>query len=258
MRLANFAAANARKFQKSILMADWLARTELLIKEEGLRKLQEANVLVVGLGGVGAAAAEFIARAGVGKMTIVDGDSVDISNCNRQLPAMRSTVGKPKVQVVGDRLQDINPDLELTRVQEFIEPERAESLLDEDFDYVVDCIDSISPKLQIIVQSLERKIPLVSSMGSGGKLDASRVRVVDISKTYNCVMARTLRKRLKKFGVRKGFKAVFSTELPITESLQLTDGTGFKKSFYGTISYMPSLFGLHMAETVVRDLLVEK
>ncbi len=191
-------------------MADWLARTELLIKKEGVRKLQEANVLVVGLGGVGAAAAEFIARAGVGKMTIVDGDSVDISNCNRQLPAMCSTVGKPKVQVVGDRLQDINPDLELTRVQEFIEPERAESLLAEDFDYVVDCIDSISPKLQIIVQSLERKIPLVSSMGSGGKLDASRVRVVDISKTYNCVMARTLRKQTE-----RALKSHFMVQLVI-------------------------------------------
>ncbi len=236
-------------------MEEWLARTELLIKEEGIKKLQGANVLVVGLGGVGAAAAEYIARSGVGKMTIVDGDSVDISNCNRQLPALRSTVGKPKVQVVGDRLKDINPDLELDRIQEFIELERAESLLAEDFDYVVDCIDSISPKLSVIVESLERKIPLISSMGAGGKLEASRVQVVDISETYNCMMARTLRKRLKKLGVKNGFKVVFSNELPIEGSLQLTDGKDFKKSFYGTISYMPSLFGLYMAETVIRDLL---
>lgn len=236
-------------------MTDWLERTELLIKQEGVQKLHNANVLVVGLGGVGAAAAEFIARAGVGKMTIVDGDCVDVSNCNRQLPAMHSTVGQPKVAVVGNRLQDINPDLELTKVQEFIVPERAESLLEEPFDYVVDCIDSISPKLHIIAQSLEKRIPLVSSMGAGGKLDASCVQVADISKTYNCMMARTLRKRLKSFGIRKGFKAVFSKELPVEGSLQLTDGADFKKSFYGTISYMPSLFGLYMAETVVRDLL---
>lgn len=236
-------------------MTDWLVRTELLIKEEGIQKLQNANILMIGLGGVGATAAEFITRAGIGKMTIVDGDCVDMSNCNRQLPAMHSTLGQPKVAVVGSRLQDINPNLDLTSVQEFIIPERAESLLADPFDYVVDCIDSISPKLHIIAQSLEKKIPLVSSMGAGGKLAASRVQVADISKTYNCMMARTLRKRLKNFGIQKGFKAVFSNELPVEESLQLTDGTEFKKSFYGTISYMPSLFGLYMAETVIRDLL---
>lgn len=236
-------------------MKDWLVRTALLIGQEGVQKLQNAEILVVGLGGVGAAAAEFLARAGIGTMTIVDGDKVDISNCNRQLPAMRSTVGQPKVDIVGNRLLDINPDLALTKVQEFIVPERAEHLLSGSFDYVVDCIDSISPKLHIIAQSLEKKIPLVSSMGAGGKLEANKVQVADISKTYNCMMARTLRKRLKKFGIRKGFKAVFSNELAVEGSLQLTDGSDFKKSFYGTISYMPSLFGLHMAETVIRDLL---
>lgn len=236
-------------------MTAWLARTELLIKKEGLRKLQNSNVLVIGLGGVGATAAEFIARAGVGEMTIVDGDSIDLTNANRQLPALRSTLGKPKVAVVAERLQDIAAGLKVTELQEFIVPERAKSLLSADFDYVVDCIDSISPKLHIIAACMERKMPLVSSMGAGGKLIAGSVQVTDISKTYNCMMARTLRKRLKKFGIRKGFKAVFSHELPIEDSLQRTDGSDFKKSFYGTISYMPSLFGLHMAETVIRDLL---
>lgn len=236
-------------------MTDWLVRTTLLVKDEGIKKLQKANILVVGLGGVGAAAAEFIARAGVGRMTIVDGDIIDVSNINRQLPATHSTVGKSKARVVGEHLKNINPDLNLTEVAEFIVPERAEWLLSEDFDYVVDCIDSISPKLHIIAKAMEQKIPLVSSMGAGGKLKAGQVRVDDISKTYNCMMARTIRKRLKKFGIREGFKAVFSDELPIEGSLQLTDGTDFKKSFYGTISYMPSLFGLHMAETVIRDLL---
>ncbi|PVX51775.1 tRNA A37 threonylcarbamoyladenosine dehydratase [Balneicella halophila] len=236
-------------------MTDWLVRTELLVKEEGIRKLQSANVLVVGLGGVGAAATEFIVRAGVGKMIIVDGDVIDTSNINRQLPALHNTVGKSKVSIVAQKLKNINPKLILTEIEEFIEPDRVESLLSEGFDYVVDCIDSITPKLHIIAEAKAREIPIISSMGAGGKMLASSVQVTDISKSYNCMMARTIRKRLKFFGIRKGVKVVFSNELPNAESLEMTDGSGYKKSFYGTISYMPSLFGLHMAETVIRDLL---
>ncbi|MBN9285770.1 MULTISPECIES: tRNA threonylcarbamoyladenosine dehydratase [unclassified Flavobacterium] len=236
-------------------MAEWTERAELLFKKEGLDKLQNANVLVVGMGGVGSFAAEFIARAGVGKMTIVDGDVVDITNINRQLPALHSTVGAPKVTIVGDRLMDINPELQLTRVQEFLSPERAFELVTPEFDYVLDCIDSITPKLNLILAAKRKKVKIISNMGAGGKLLASKVTVRDISKTDVCPLAKTIRKRLKKEGITTGVKAVFSTETPDETSLKMTDGLNFKKSFYGTNSWMPALFGLHAAETVVKYLL---
>lgn len=239
-------------------MAEWTERAELLFKKEGLEKLKNANVLVVGMGGVGSFAAEFIARAGVGKMTIVDGDVVDITNINRQLPALHSTVGKPKVTIVGDRLMDINPELELTRIQEFLSPERAFELITPEFDYVLDCIDSITPKLNLILAAKRKKVKIISNMGAGGKLLASKIVVKDISKTDVCPLAKTIRKRLKKEGISTGVKAVFSTEKPDETSLKMTDGLNFKKSFYGTNSWMPALFGLHSAETVVRYLLKEK
>lgn len=236
-------------------MAEWTERAELLFTSEGLNKLRKSNVLVVGMGGVGSFAAEFIARAGVGKMTIVDGDVVDITNINRQLPALHSTVGMSKVDVVGDRLQDINPELKLTRIKEFLSPERAYELVTTEFDYVVDCIDSITPKLNLIKSARDKKIKVVSSMGAGGKLDASKVKVSDISKTNNCHLATAVRKRLRKMYVQKGVKAVYSTEIQKEGSLRMTDGQNFKKSFYGTCSYMPGLFGLYCAETVIRYLL---
>ncbi|MGH2665363.1 tRNA threonylcarbamoyladenosine dehydratase [Flavobacterium sp.] len=236
-------------------MAEWTERAELLFKKEGLERLKKSNVLVVGMGGVGSFAAEFIARAGVGKMTIVDGDVVDITNVNRQLPALHSTVGQPKVKIVGDRLMDINPELELTRVEEFLSPERAFELVTQDFDYVLDCIDSITPKLNLILAAKRKKVKIISNMGAGGKLLANKVVVKDISKTDVCPLAKTIRKRLKKEGISTGVKAVFSTEKPDATSLKMTDGKNFKKSFYGTNSWMPGLFGLHAAETVVKYLL---
>lgn len=236
-------------------MAEWTERAELLFKKEGLNKLQNAKIMVVGLGGVGSFAAEFLARAGVGNMTIVDGDVVDITNVNRQLPALHSTVGEPKVTIVGDRLMDINPELNLTRVQEFLSPERAFEIATEDFDYVLDCIDSITPKLNLIVGAKKRGVRVISNMGAGGKMLASKVTVKDINKTEVCPLAKVVRKRLRKMGVKKGIKAVFSLEKPDETSVKKTDGTNFKKSFYGTNSYMPALFGLYAAETVIRDLL---
>ncbi|HTG65893.1 MAG TPA: tRNA threonylcarbamoyladenosine dehydratase [Flavobacterium sp.] len=236
-------------------MAEWTERAELLFRKEGLEKLQNAHVLVVGLGGVGSFAAEFLARAGVGKMTIVDGDVVDITNINRQLPALHSTVGQPKISIMGDRLMDINPELQLTRVQEFLSPERAFEIVTPDFDYVLDCIDSITPKLNLIVGAKKKGVKIISNMGAGGKMVASKVVVKDISKTDVCPLAKVVRKRLKKMGVSRGVKAVFSTEKPDEGSVKRTDGTNFKKSFYGTNSYMPCLFGLHAAETVIRHLL---
>ncbi len=236
-------------------MAQWTERAELLFKKEGLEKLKKAHVLVVGLGGVGSFAAEFIARAGVGSMTIVDGDVVDITNINRQLPALHSTVGQPKVDIMGDRLMDINPELKLTRIKEFLSPERAYELVTHEYDYVLDCIDSITPKLNLIISAKRKKVKIISNMGAGGKYEASKVKVADISKTEYCPLAKTVRKRLRKEGVSKGVKVVFSTEVPDETSVKITDGTNFKKSFYGTNSWMPGLFGLHAAETVIKYLL---
>lgn len=237
-------------------MTDWLQRSELLVKTEGLEKLNKANLLVVGLGGVGSFAAEFLARAGVGNLTIVDGDTIDITNINRQLPALQSTIGQNKVDVVVERIKDINPDINLTPINEFLSPERMDEILEENnFNYVLDCIDSISPKLALIKACRRRKIKLVSSMGAGGKTDPSKVLVRDLSKTNNCFLAKQIRKRLKKEGITKGFRCVFSTEIQNEDSLKLTDGSNYKKSYYGTISYMPALFGLNAAAEVINYLL---
>ena len=235
-------------------MEKWQERTELLFKTEGLRNLKNAHVLVVGLGGVGSFAAEFLARAGVGNLTIVDGDIVDITNINRQLPALHSSVGMPKVNVVGDRLMDINPKLQLYRIEEFLSPERAFEIVSPKYDYVLDCIDSVTPKLNLIFACKRNRVKVISSMGAGGKMDASKVKVANIKNTVHCHLAKTIRKRLKKMNIDK-LKVVFSSEIQDACSLKMTDGTNYKRSFYGTNSYMPCLFGLYAAETVIRYLL---
>ena len=235
-------------------MKKWQERAELLFKKEGLNKLENSNVLVVGLGGVGSFAAEFLVRAGVGKLTIVDGDTVDITNINRQLPALHSTIGMPKVNVVGDRLMDINPELKLFRVEEFLSPERALEIVSEEFDYVLDCIDSVTPKLNLIIAAKRKRVKIISSMGAGGKMEASKVHVSCITNATNCMLAKTIRKRLKAVKIDK-LKVVSSSEIQDETSLKMTDGTNFKRSFYGTNSYMPGLFGLYAAETVIKYLL---
>lgn len=239
-------------------MAKWQERAELLFRPEGLEKLTNANVMVVGLGGVGSFAAEFLARAGVGKMTIVDGDVVDITNVNRQLPALHSTVGRPKVEIVGDRLMDINPELQLTRLEEFLSPERAFELISDDYNYVLDCIDSLTPKLNLIIAAKRKKVKIISNMGAGGKFLSEKVKVRDISKTEYCPLAKQVRRRLKKEGISGGVKVVYSDERPDYDSVKMTDGTNFKKSFYGTNSWMPALFGLHAAQTVVMHIIERK
>ena len=235
-------------------MSKWQERAELLFKKEGLNNLKNANVLVVGLGGVGSFAAEFLVRAGVGTLTIVDGDTVDITNINRQLPALHSTIGLNKVTVVGDRLIDINPELNLTRIIEFLSPDRALDLVTPDFDYVLDCIDSVTPKLNLIISAKRNRVKIISSMGAGGKMEAAKVHVSCITNATNCMLAKTIRKRLKAVKIDK-LKVVSSSEIQDESSLKMTDGSNFKKSFYGTNSYMPGLFGLYMAETVIRFLL---
>lgn len=235
-------------------MAKWQERAALLFKDQGLHNLKNSNVLIVGVGGVGSFAAEFLARAGVGKITIVDGDVVDITNINRQLPALHSTVGMSKIDVVGNRLLDINPELELTKIQEFLSPDRAFEIVTKDYDYVMDCIDSVTPKINLIRGAKRQRVKIISSMGAGGKMEASKVKVADISNTVNCVFAKAIRKRLKAQNINK-LKVVFSSEIQDESSLKLTDGSNYKKSFYGTNSYMPGLFGLYAAETVIRYLL---
>jgi tRNA A37 threonylcarbamoyladenosine dehydratase len=233
----------------------WLSRTELLIGREKLERLMQAHVLIVGMGGVGSFAAEFICRSGVGSMTIIDGDVVDPSNRNRQLPALYTTHGQSKATLMGERLLAINPELKLNVVKEFVVPERVDALLEGKIDYVVDAIDSITPKLTFIKAAYGKGLRLVSSMGAGAKLDPTKLEVTDIGKTYNCPFAQQIRKQLKMAGIYKGIKVVFSPEEPIKESLMLTDGKNYKKSAYGTISYLPATFGATLASVVIRDLM---
>jgi tRNA threonylcarbamoyladenosine dehydratase len=233
----------------------WLSRTELLIGREKLEKLMNAHVLVVGMGGVGSFAAEFICRAGVGEMTIIDGDVVDPTNRNRQLPALATTHGMSKADLMGERLLQINPELKLHVIKEFVMPDRVDDLLSSKPDYVVDAIDSITPKLAFLKAAYASGLKLVSSMGAGAKLDPTMLRIVDISKTYNCPFAQQIRKQLKAAGIYKGIKVAFSPEEPIKESLMLTDGSNFKKSAYGTISYLPATFGAALSSVVIRDLM---
>lgn len=233
----------------------WLSRTQLLIGEKALQQLAASHVMVVGLGGVGSYAAEFIARSGVGQMTIIDGDVVDPTNRNRQLPALATNHGVAKARIMEERLKAINPELQLQVVKEFINPEMVLQQLSHRPDYIIDAIDSITPKITFIRLAYESKLPLVSSMGAGAKLDPTRLQVVDISKTYNCPFAQQIRKKLKEHKIYRGVKVVFSPEEPIKESLMLTDGKNYKKSAYGTISYLPAVFGAVASSVVIRDLI---
>ena len=238
-------------------MDNWLERTGLLLGEEKLGRLRRAHVLVVGLGGVGAYAAEMIARAGVGRMTVADADTVNVTNINRQLVALHSTVGRQKAEVLAERLRDINPDIELTVVNRYIRDEETYRLLDAArYDYGVDALDTLSPKLALIAAALERGYPLVSSMGAGAKTDPTRMEIADISKTHHCPLAHMLRKRLHKIGIRSGFRAVFSPE-PIREGAMILCEEQNKKSNVGTISYLPPLFGIGCASVVIRGLIGE-
>jgi tRNA A37 threonylcarbamoyladenosine dehydratase len=234
----------------------WLQRSEALIGKENLEKLQKAHVLIAGLGGIGSFAAEYIARAGIGTMTIVDGDIVEASNRNRQLPALISTEGQSKAQLMAVRLKDINADLKLNVFETYlVETKIQEVLSSAKYDYVIDAIDTITPKVSLIKNCLLQNIPLVSAMGAGGKLDPEKVRIADIYQTYNCTLAQQVRKTLRKWKIKGNFKAVFSAELPDKSKVQYVEGARHKKSYLGTISYMPSLFGCFCASVVIRDLM---
>ena len=232
---------------------EWQQRTELLLGKDKMKRLRHAHVLVVGLGGVGAYAAEMICRAGVGRMTIVDADIVQPSNINRQLPALHSAVGRPKAEILAERFRDINPDLELTVLVEYLKDERIPELLDSaKFDFVVDAIDTVAPKCYLIYNVLQRRLPIVSSMGAGAKWDITQVRFADLWDTYHCGLSKAVRKRLQKMGVKRKLPVVFSTEQADPKAVLLTDDERNKKSTCGTVSYMPAVFGCYLAEYVIK------
>ena len=236
----------------------WMSRTQLMLGDDVMEKIMRKNVLVIGLGGVGAICAEMIVRAGVGSITIVDNDKVDASNINRQIQALQSSVDLPKAQVLSKRLLDINPSLNLTVHEMYIKEEITTNLLESaKWDYVVDCIDTLSGKVFLIKKCLDMKLPIVSSMGAGGKLDPSQIIVTDISKTYVCNLARYVRKRLQSLGVKKGLKVVFSPEKADQDKIIVTEKAFPKKSIIGTMSYMPAIFGCTVASVVIRDLITD-
>lgn len=232
----------------------WNTRTELLLGADRMEYLAKAHVLVVGLGGVGAYAAEQICRSGIGHMTIVDADTVNESNLNRQLPALHSTLGKPKAEVMASRLTDINPRLKLTVINEFLRDERTEEVLSAKFDFIVDAIDSLSPKVFLIYHACQRGIPIISSMGAGAKADPSQVKIDDISKTCSCALAKAVRKRLRGMGINRGVPVVFSTEMANLDAIIEIDNEQCKRSTTGTVSYMPALFGCYLASYVIRNI----
>jgi tRNA A37 threonylcarbamoyladenosine dehydratase len=234
----------------------WLSRTQLMLNDDMVEQLMNKNVLVVGLGGVGGICAEMIARSGVGKMTIVDGDVVDLSNCNRQIVALHSTEKVAKTTVMAQRLKDINPDIKLTILNEFIKEDRTIEIIEQgNFDYAVDCIDTLSPKVWLIKACVDRQIPIVSSLGAGGKMDPAQIQVADISKSYKCNLARYVRKYLHKVGIKQGVQVVFSAEDIDQSKIIETEKAYPKKSIIGTISYMPAIFGCVTASVVIRNLL---
>ncbi len=235
-------------------MTNWMQRTELLIGTEGLERLKQSSVLIVGLGGVGGMAAEAICRAGVGKLTLIDRDIVTETNINRQLIALTSTVGMSKAEVLASRLRDINPAVVLHVITDWLDEKNMDQILNEGkFDYVVDAIDTLSPKVHLLKNCVEKGIKVVSAMGAGAKTDPAKVKIDDISKTTYCPLAKAVRTRLHKLGVKRGVTVVFSTEEACKESVIETDEK-YKRSTTGTISYMPALFGLMLASVVVREL----
>lgn len=233
----------------------WLSRTEALVGKEALEKLAGSHVVVLGLGGVGSFAAEFLCRGGVGEMTIIDGDTVDPSNRNRQLPALATNHGVLKTQIMKERLLSINPELKLHVIEEFMIPEKMHVFIEMRPSFVVEAIDSITPKLFFIRKAFEAQIPFISSMGAGGKIDPTQIRIADISETFNCKLAQHIRKKLRKHEIRTGVLVAFSTELPDKDSLLYTDGSNFKKSAYGTMSYLPAAFGGALASAAIRHLI---
>ena len=235
-------------------MKEWLSRTALLLGEESISRFSARHVLIVGLGGVGAYAAEMICRAGIGEMTIIDGDIVSLSNINRQLPATHSSVGEKKAGVLERRFKDINPEIRLNVITDFLDEDAMKNLLENNrYDFIVDAIDTLAPKIALISNAIFKDMPIISAMGAGGKTDPSQIRITDISKTYECPLAKVVRKRLKEMGIYKGLTVVFSPEKVNREAIISTNERN-KRSTVGTVSYLPAMFGCYMASHVIRNL----
>lgn len=239
-------------------MSNWLERAEILLGSEQIDKLSKSHVMIIGLGGVGGFAAECICRAGIGEMTIVDGDIVDPSNKNRQLIALDSTVGQNKAEALAKRLKDINPNIKVNIVKEYLDITNMKDLVNRKYDFLIEAIDTISPKFFLIKQAYENRRPFVSSMGAGGKLDPTKITISDISKTYGCTLAKNIRKKLSKAGIRKGITVVYSPELIDKSRVFEKEGMRNKASVIGTISYLPPLFGGFCASVAIRFLLSQK
>jgi tRNA A37 threonylcarbamoyladenosine dehydratase len=233
---------------------EWQERTRLLLGDEGFEKLNSSHVLVVGLGGVGGYVAEQLTRAGIGELTIVDGDVVSQSNMNRQLLALQSTQGKPKAEVMAARLRDINPDVKLHVVSQFMKDQALIDLISQPYDYVVDAIDTVSPKVFLLYYAVQNNQRIVSCMGAGGKTHPDKIEIADIDKSHHCHLAFYIRKKLHKLGIRTGIKVVFSPE-PVSKSAVIEEESQNKASNVGTISYMPAAFGCFCASVVINELL---
>lgn len=236
-------------------MEDWQQRTELLLGADKITRLHTSHVLIVGLGGVGAYAAEMLCRAGIGRMTLVDADTVQATNINRQLPALHSTIGKSKAEVLAERFKDINPKIKLQVMPVYLKDENIPELLNSaTFDFIVDAIDTISPKCYLIYNAWKRNIKIISSMGAGAKTDITQIRFADLWETYHCGLSKAVRKRLQKMGMKRKLPVVFSTEQANPDAILLTEEEQNKKSTAGTVSYMPAVFGCYLAEYVIRKL----
>ncbi len=234
---------------------NWNSRTQLLVGEEGIKKLASSHVLVVGLGGVGAYAAEQLARAGVGKLTIVDSDIVNVTNKNRQLLALESTIGRPKVEVMAERIRDINPDVEVVAMNQYLKDQSIIDLMEQPFDFIVDAIDTLAPKVFLLYYAVQNKQNIVSCMGSGGKLNPEMIQIADISKSHDCRLAFYVRKRLHRLGIREGITVVFSPEKVAESAVSIEEQTENKIATVGTISYMPAIFGCFCASHVINRIL---
>ncbi len=236
--------------------AAFQSRTRMLLGDDAVRRLAAAHVLVLGLGGVGGAAAEMLCRAGIGRLTLVDGDCVDATNRNRQLAALTSTVGRPKAEVLAERLRDIHPAVQLEVRKEFVRPDTVEELFAPPFDYAVDAIDQLAAKVAFIAACRNHGIPLISSMGSGGRMDPEQVKRTDLSRTHHCALARVVRRKLRELGITEGVEVIFSPEpVPETAAHTTTDADGRMHATVGTISYLPNVFGCHCAAAVIDHLL---
>jgi tRNA A37 threonylcarbamoyladenosine dehydratase len=236
-------------------MEHWLSRTELLLGKEKVARLAAAHVLVAGLGGVGGYVAEQLCRAGIGELTLIDGDRIVSTNRNRQVIALISNEGMPKSEIMAYRLKDINPEVKINIIQEYLKEDKFEAILGGSYDFVVDAIDTLTPKVALLAESVKRGHRVVSSMGSGGKLEPEKVEISDIAESHHCKFAYIVRKYLHRKGVFKGITVVYSPEPISKKAVKEVLGEENKRSVVGTISYMPPIFGCYCASVVIRGII---